>query len=142
MRSCDYCCKENEDTAGFCAGCGTSLVERRDVTGASRSIPWSRLFAWAAIVVGLLGIGRVVYWTLPLFSIHHDISVGGFVWFRGVCFAAFCTFVVALPCAIVGIVRRHRVLGWLGVVLAIAPLPLGFILSEIAMALNGFRMTA
>ena len=142
MRHCGYCGKENDDAAGSCAGCGTSLLEPCDVVCGSRAIPWGAVFAWTAVSIGLFGIGRVVYWTLPFFWIHHDIGNGGFVWFRGVCITAFYTFVFALPCAIVGIVKRRRVLGWLGVVFAIAPLPLAFIMSEVAMALNGFRMTA
>ena len=142
MRHCDYCGKENEHSAGFCGGCGNSMTEPRPVAGASSPIPWGDVFAWTAVAIGLFGIGRVFYWSWPLFWIHHDIGNGGFVWFRGVLFTSFYTFVCALPCAIVGIVKRRRVLGWLGVVFAIAPLPLGFILSEIAMALNGFRMTA
>ena len=94
------------------------------------------------VAVGLAGIGRVVYWSLPLFWIHHDIANTGFVWFHGVCTISFYTFVIALPCAIIGIVKRRRLLGWLGVAFAVAPAPLGLLMLEAAMTLNGFRVTA
>ena len=104
------------------------------------TFPWARFFAWAGLIVGIFGAGRVMLISYPLFGIHHDIGIEGWIWFSTVCTTGFCTLLIGLPCAIIGIVKRRRLVGWLAVIFVVAPLPLGFAMLHITMALNGFNV--
>lgn len=137
MRSCDYCGKENEDAASACIGCGCSLDEPKiDYT-----FPWAGFFSWAGLLIGLFGTGRAVLMALPFFWNHSDLGPGIMFWMWAVLLTAFYTFLLGLPCAIVAIVKRRRLAGWLGVFLVMAPAPLAFAMFNTAMRINGFHLT-
>jgi hypothetical protein len=108
---------------------------RAKVRGGARST----FLAWCGLGIGWLGTCFVAMISYPLFSIHHDIGGGGAVWLGLVVLAAGVTFLFGLPCAIYGIVKGERLIGWLGVIFAIAPVPLGLAMLKTAMALNGFH---
>ena len=50
-------------------------------------------------------------------------------------------FLVGLPCSVIAI-KLGRRLGWWGVFLSISPVPVGFAILDLAMAVNGFRVTS
>jgi len=50
------------------------------------------------------------------------------------------TFLVGLPCSIIGTTSNKRLIGWLGVIFGIAPWPLGSAMLHIAMVLRGFEL--
>jgi len=138
MKKCSYCGVEYPDDVVLCALDQTSL----DNPPPSFSFPWAGFFAWAGLVVGILGTTNAALLSLPFFWLHHDIANGAVLWFAFLCMTGFWTFVLGLPCSIVGIVKRRRVVGWLGVIFAIVPVPLGFAMLHVAMALNGFHIDA
>jgi len=137
MKKCSYCGAKYPDDAVECAIDHTSL----DHPLPALIIPGAAIFAWAGLVVGIIGIIRAVLLSYPFFLLHHDIANGAVLWFGFICITAFETFVIGLPCAIVGIVKGRRLIGWLGVVSSVIPAPLGFAMLRIAMVLNGFHIT-
>jgi|GEM_PF-6498297 hypothetical protein len=137
MRSCDYCGKENDDTFDNCAGCGCSLIEPK----LSLKFPWAAFFAWAGLVIGILGTGYVALISFPFYGFHHqELGHGVMIWMAFVFMTGFWSFLIGLPCAIVGIIKGRRLIGWLGVLLVLLPVPLGWAMLKTAMALNGLTL--
>jgi hypothetical protein len=135
MRSCDYCGKKNEDTAGSCAGCGCSLNEPK----VSLSIPWTPLLSWGGFAFSLIMNASIVYGCLPVFFRHENLSAESMFWFIILALVAILTFIIGMPCAILAIMKGRRRIGWLGIIIALTPAPLGLILMETAMHLNGLH---
>jgi hypothetical protein len=140
MRTCTYCGKDNEVAASFCAGCGDSL------DNSSHAFPVLSdekrrqrvVFAWAGFVVGMAGTGIVTFISLPFFFVPHGSGIRPMGWAAAVLLLAGGTFLVGLPCSMIGTTSNKRWIGWLGVPLSIAPGPLGFAMLHIAMAIRGF----
>ena len=136
MKKCPYCGAEYSDDMVACALDQTSL----DSSPPSRSVSlpaFSSWSGWSGLIVGILGTGFVAFLSYPFFSIHHNIGPGGAMWLGIVLFIAGVTFLLGLPCAIVGIVKGRRLIGWLGVVFTLAPLPTGIVMLKVAMMING-----
>ena len=138
MKKCSYCGAEYPNDAVVCPVDQTSL----DHPLPPLTIPWVAILSWFGLVVGIFGTIRAILLSYPFFFLHHDIANGAVLWFGFICMTAIETFVIGLPCAIVGIAKCRRLVGWLGVVFSIIPAPLGFAMLHIAMALNGFHITA
>jgi hypothetical protein len=100
----------------------------------------SRWSGWSGLIAGILGTGFVIYFSYPLLYIHHDIGPGGSVWLGVVIFIAGITFLLGLPCAIIGIAKGRRLIGWLGVLFTLAPLPTRMAMLRIAMRINGIHI--
>ena len=137
MKKCSYCGAEYPDDTIICVIDHTSL----DSPPLSFSFPWAGFFAWFGLLTGMFGTFRATLLTYPFFWLHHDIGNGGVLWFGFVCITAFYTFLIGLPCAIVGLIKGRRLIGCLGVIFSIAPVPLACAMLHIAMALNGFHFT-
>jgi hypothetical protein len=137
MKKCSYCGAEYSDDISVCALDQTSL----DVppSSSSFSFPWAALFSWGGLVFGMLGTASAFLNTYPYYFVHHDIGPGMIFYFLGLAVIAIFTLVVGLPCAIVGIIKRRRLVGWLGVIFALAPAPLGLAMLKAAMIMNGFH---
>jgi hypothetical protein len=138
MPNCDYCGKENDGELGFCAGCGGAL----DGPKISVVFPWVSFFAWTGLVIGISGTICAGLLSFPFFSLNKDIFSGALMWFVQLFIIGFWTLMLGLPFSIIGVLRRRRLVGWLGVLFTIGPVPLGFAMLRIAMALNGFRVVA
>jgi hypothetical protein len=136
MKKCSYCGAEYPDDVIVCALDQTAL----DNPAPSPTISWPAVFAWGGLIVGIMGTSSVALISYPIFRIHQDIGPGTMLWLAVVFITAIWTFLIGLPCAIIGIVKRRRLVGWLGVAFAIAPAPLGLAMLKTAMLINGFHI--
>ena len=105
------------------------------------SFQWAGFCAWTGLIVGILGTGVVTLLSCGWFRNHHDVGNGAVLWFGMIFMVGVATFLVGLPCSAIAI-RLGRRLGWLGLILSIAPVPSGFAILHIAMAVNGFHVTS
>ena len=142
MRACTYCGKDNEDAASFCAGCGDSLDSpASSFVAVSEEQRNQRVyFAWFGLLVGIIGVGFIVFISYPFFFVPRGRGIRPMAWAMALFVTAAGTFLVGLPCSFIGTTSNKRLIGWLGVILGIAPWPLGSAMLHIAMALRGFEL--
>jgi hypothetical protein len=137
MKKCSYCGAEYSDDVAVCGLDQTSL----DVppSSASFSFPWAAVFSWGGLLFSIFINASIVYGCLPYFFWHQNLGPGMIFWYMGLFETAILTFVIGVPCAIVAVKKKRRRIGWLGLVLALTPAPLGVILLRVAMHLNGIQ---
>ena len=128
--------------ASSCIGCGDSL------NNSSHSFPIVSAekkrrrdaFAWIGLVIGVIGTGFVAVTICPSFLLPHGTAIRPMAWVAALILTAGATFLIGLPCALLGTTSNQRMIGWLGVVLTIAPGPLGYAMLHIAVALHGLEL--
>ena len=142
MRTCSYCGKETEDQASFCVGCGDSL-DNPSQSFPTTSIEQRRrrdVFARAGLVIGIIGTGFIAAISCPSFFLPYGTPIRPMGWVITLYLTAIGSFLIGLPCALIGATSSKRLIGWLGVVLTVAPGPLGYVMLHIAVALRGLQL--
>jgi hypothetical protein len=140
MKKCSYCGAEYPDDAVVCAFDKTSLDNPPpSLSFRWSAFPWTLLLSWGGLVFSIFVNVSIVHGCLPLFFTHHNLGPGMIFWFISLFSTAGLTFFIGIPCAILAIKKGRRRVGWLGVVLALTPAPLGLTLVKIAMHLNGLQ---
>jgi hypothetical protein len=136
MNTCANCGKDNETAAEFCAACHCSLV---DPPADLKKLPWAMIYAVVGLIIGILGTGYLAFFMWCDFTPHHYVETHldypDTVWFWKlvVRIISVITLVLGLPGAMVALVKKQRLIGWLGVVFALAPCPLGMLYWKLVM---------
>ena len=99
------------------------------------------IYGRIGLIVGIIGTVIDTLFSCGWFKNHHDVGNGAVLWFGMIFMVGIVTFLFALPCSVIA-VRRGLRIGWLGVIFSITPIPSGFAILHIAMAVNGFHVTS
>jgi hypothetical protein len=100
---------------------------------------WIPLLSWGGLVFNIIVNVSIVYGSLPVFFRHDNIGPSAIFYFIGLFIQAVVSILIGFPCAILAIKKERRRIGWLGIVLAITPVPLSLTLLKTAMYLNGLK---
>jgi hypothetical protein len=99
--------------------------------------PWPAFLSSSGLIVGVFSTGFVALSCLQFFFVQDHLGPSMIFWFMSLGWLAVITFLLGFPCAVFGIRKGWRRIGWLGVVFSMAPAPLGFAMLKIAMLANG-----
>jgi hypothetical protein len=139
MRKCTYCGKVNEDSVTDCAGCGLSLDDPPHVLPPGKiRLKISDIVAFIGLIIGAFGTFCGLGFGAQYFF-YHRVGPGEMIGFVLLGECALTVFILGPPCAIIGIVKGRRLMGWTAFVLVIAPFPLAILLREVAVVLMGIQ---
>jgi hypothetical protein len=97
------------------------------------------LISWGGLLFGIFNNVWIVNGCLPVFFRHNNLGPGTIFWFIGLFYEAIVGFVIGIPCGIWAIKKHRPRVGWLGIVLALTPAPLGWTVLKVAMHVYGLE---
>jgi len=102
---------------------------------------WLAIIAWSGLVIGIVANTIVVIITIPFFF---NIPIGAEIrpmgW-AGISFLiALGSIILGLPCSLVGILSKRRLIGWISLVLVLSPELMASGLLHIAAAMCRFTL--
>jgi len=131
MKRCSYCGNQYPEGTIICSIDHTSLDN--PPPSLSFVFPWTVV----GLIIGFSANYVVVSSSLQFYSsfpFYSRIDAYGVNddWIPLVYLTAFYSFLFGFPCGLIGIVKKRRWIGWLALLLVLAPGPLGWIILKIS----------
>jgi len=131
MQACGYCGRENRDDVKLCNACGTSLAVTPEPELSPERVAHYRRWGLLGLAVGVIGLSVVLLPAMEVFFLPAGTPVRPMAWSFLVMVSAALTFLIGLPCALVGFRGGQRLICSLALVLAFAPWPTALIVLQL-----------
>lgn len=140
MARCPSCGFFNDGSQGHCYACGTKLPPCDDAPPSSRPRNGLDRLALLGRNLGFLGTLTAALVTLPFFWLSAGTEIRPMGWATLVFMIAGVTAIIGLPLSFVGLWSDHVSWAILGLLFALAPLPVSWGIMWLASIVAGFKM--
>jgi len=137
MQTCSYCGRENRDELTFFGECGTSLAATPEPELSPDQVARYRRWGQFGLAVGGISLSAVLLPAAEFIFLPAGTPVRPMAWALLVMASAAITFLVGLPCAIMGFRGGQKLVCTLALFLAFAPLPAAQIFLHLAAKICG-----